>query len=82
MATKKSELARAARGEGPLGRAAADEPVFVLRARDALAPDLVELWAARAHLVGSPDEKVTEANHLAQAMREWAASAGGHKVPD
>jgi hypothetical protein len=48
-----------------------DEPMFVLLARDPLAPMLVELWASlRAHLAGNPS-KVDEARACAVAMRRW-----------
>ena len=48
-----------------------DEPMFVLLARDPLAPALVELWATlREHYAGNPS-KVAEARECAKAMREW-----------
>lgn len=48
-----------------------DEPLFVLLARDPLAPVLVELWATlRAQLAGNPS-KVDEARACADAMRRW-----------
>lgn len=48
-----------------------DEPMFVLLARDPLAPILVELWASlRAHAAGNPS-KVEEARQCAQDMRNW-----------
>jgi hypothetical protein len=51
--------------------AAPDEPMFVLLARDPLAPILVELWASlRAHAAGNPS-KVAEARECAAAMREY-----------
>ena len=51
--------------------AAPDEPMFVLLARDPLAPILVELWASlRQHAVGNPS-KVAEARDCAKAMRDW-----------
>lgn len=50
-----------------------DEPMFVLLARDPLAPILVELWASlRAHAAGNPS-KVAEARNCAQSMRDWKA---------
>lgn len=52
--------------------AAPDEPMFVLLARDPLAPILVEQWAAlREHFAGNPS-KVAEARSCAQDMRDWA----------
>lgn len=58
--------------------AAPDEPMFVLLARDPMAPILVRLWAdLRAHNAGNPS-KVAEARTCATAMEEWrrAADAG------
>lgn len=48
-----------------------DEPMFILLARDPLAPILVELWASlRAHAAGNPS-KVSEARNCAATMRDW-----------
>lgn len=78
MALAQIERERAARGEGCLGKAAPDEPVFILRAQDALAADLVELWAIRARSAGCPVDKVREANDLVEEMRKWHT----RKYPD
>jgi hypothetical protein len=49
-----------------------DEPMFILLARDPLAPILVEAWASlREHAVGNPS-KVAEARECAKTMRTWA----------
>jgi hypothetical protein len=54
--------------------AAPDEPMFVLLARDPMAPILVELWASlREHAAGNPS-KVAEARECAQNMRAWLRS--------
>lgn len=51
--------------------AAPDEPMFILLARDPLAPILVEQWAAlREHSAGNPS-KVAEARQCAAAMRAY-----------
>lgn len=71
MATKKETLEAALRGEGCLGKAADDEPVFILRAQDIHAPDLVEKWAIWASVGDCPNDKVNEANAIAEAMRAW-----------
>lgn len=55
-----------------------DEPFFVLRAQDASAADLVELWAIRARASGCPQDKVIEAQDTAEEMRRWPV----HKNPD
>jgi len=49
----------------------ADEPVFILRAQDALAADLVEKWAIHARSVGCNHDKVLEAHAIAEEMRSW-----------
>ena len=75
----KEEREAAARGEGCLGKAADDEPVFVLRAKDRLAPMIVEIWAEMAALLDSP--KADDANRLAGMMRTWQVN-NGSKTPD
>ena len=71
MGLAKIERELAAAGKGCLGKAADDEPVFILRAQDMLAADLVDKWANEANALGCPWDKVHEAKELAQAMREW-----------
>lgn len=52
--------------------AADDEPMFVLLARDPLAPDLVVLWAERRAKSNKSDvEKINEARRCADAMLRW-----------
>lgn len=84
MATKKEELEKAARGEGCLGRAADDEPIFILRAQDKLAPALIEEWAERLYAAApfnTATEKIDEARALATKMRMWQV-INHSKVPD
>lgn len=77
LLTKKEVLEAALRGEGTLGRAADDEPVFVLRAQDNLSDELVETWAIRANAlipaIGPEDRfhKIQEARDVAYAMLHW-----------
>lgn len=53
-----------------------DEPMFVLLARDPMAPILVELWASlRAQAAGNPS-KVAEARQCAENMRKWKHEHG------
>ena len=65
------------RGEGPLAKAADDEPVFLLRAQDNLSDQLVDTWAIQASvMVPAVDgrdlaKKVSEARAIAEAMRAW-----------
>lgn len=52
-----------------------DEPMFVLLARDPLAPILVRLWAdLRQHNAGNPS-KVREARECAASMESWRNAA-------
>jgi hypothetical protein len=78
MALAGEERQRALRGEGCLGKAHEFEPVFVLRAQDSLAADLVEKWAIHARAAGTPNDKVNEAFALAEEMRRWPV----RKIPD
>lgn len=79
IATAKDEIARALVGDGCLGKAADDEPVFVLRAQDILAADLVEHWALLAsERLGPGHAKVVHGLAMAKAMREWPT----RKYPD
>jgi hypothetical protein len=56
-----------------------NEPIFVLRAKDVLAPMVVRYWAELAAKMQVPTPKVLEAFHCAEAMQAW----GGNKhVPD
>jgi len=48
-----------------------EEPVFILRAQDALAADLVEKWAIWARAASAPVDKVNEAFSIAEEMRKW-----------
>lgn len=53
-------------------KAKPDEPLFVLMARDPLAPILVDLWAQLAvSRAVNGAEKSVEAIACANAMREW-----------
>lgn len=74
----KDERAAAARGQGCLGKASDDEPVFILRAQDRIADAVVSMWAVLADANGCSADKVAEARALAKAMREWP----NRKYPD
>ncbi len=59
-----------------------DEPVFVLRAMDALAPAVLHLWA-RSLWEHSGDQPLVDRVHKwADEMEDYARSHGGSKVPD
>ena len=55
-----------------------DEPIFVLRAQDLLAPAIVKIWAEIAQLHGLSYERWGEAIVLAEQMEEWPT----RKYPD
>jgi hypothetical protein len=75
---KRETLEAALRGEGCLGKAADDEPVFVLRAQDCLSDEIVEKWALRARAMGVNTNKVNGAMADAEEMRGWHT----RKIPD
>jgi hypothetical protein len=55
-------------------KAAKDEPMFTLLARDPIAPILVDLWAQLAVVAGQDEEKVNEAFRCALEMRRYRAA--------
>jgi hypothetical protein len=57
-------------------KVAPDEPIFVLRAQDKLAPAMVSLWCELAALSGCGQAKVDDARRLAESMREWQRKTG------
>lgn len=59
--------------KGCFAHAAPDEPLFVLRANDEMAPLVVELWCVLSKDAGLHRSKLAEAYSLAQQMREWKA---------
>jgi hypothetical protein len=77
MATKAETLAQAARGEGCLGKAADDEPVFVLRAKDPAAVLAVRIWCSIALALGAHEpEKIADAEVEASRMQCWRDAQG------
>ncbi len=67
------------RGEGPLAKAADEEPVFLLRAQDCHAADLVERWCIWVSTSSEINQhKLNEARLIADFMRRWPI----HKNPD
>lgn len=72
----------ALKGTDPiLAKIGDDEPVFVLRAKDALAPGIVRAWVEAAMDAGVSLEKVAEARNLAHLMERWQETHGS-KTPD
>ena len=61
-----------------------DEPVFVLRAKDILAPGCVQSWAAICLLATNSEStrhKGAKAMTLADEMRDWQRR-NSSKIPD
>lgn len=66
-----------------LSKTAIDEPVFVLRAQDKLAPDLIDSWARRIEAIRGRSKKTIEALELAQDMKDWQRTHPDKvKIPD
>jgi hypothetical protein len=69
MALKRDEIADP---NSCLNRAADDEPIFILRAKDQLTPKLVRDWAAKAAIEGHHEiEKIEAAWKFADRMDAW-----------
>ena len=79
MATKAEVLEALQNDCGCLGRAALDEPVFILRAQDMLAPRVVVWWAHLADQAGYSDDKVRGALAVAKEMAVWRAIQEPHR---
>ena len=83
---KSAELA----GPSCLTRATDDEPLFVLRANDELAPDVVRKWAADyyaqkkmaagrgGYLTDAQHRKYSEALNIAWEMERWKEVRDAH----
>lgn len=61
-----------------LNKAAADEPLFVLRAQDLIAPAVVRYWADLLQGLGGNPIKAGAARALASEMTGWPY----RKLPD
>lgn len=64
-----------------LERVAVDEPIFILRSKDRLAPMLVRLWADLAKSQLGVCDKVIEAYCIANDMSDWQQKHNS-KFPD
>ncbi len=67
--------------QDPAGLIPDDEPVFLLRAQDKLAPGIVAKWASDARAAGASEEIVGAAFRHARAMQIWQ-NEHGMKIPD
>ena len=61
-----------------LNKAEGDEPVFVLRAKDPLAPMIVRMWAELAYQLNAHEsKKIQDAYGEARDMVQWRAKMYG-----
>lgn len=82
MGLAKAEREMAARGEGCLGKAKDDEPVFILRAQDKAMPAALHVWIDLvACYTGQDNPKVVEARAFLDSVYKWQAE-NPTKYPD
>lgn len=67
--------------QDPAGLIPDDEPVFLIRAKDACAPSTVLHWAAQASLRQADPAIIEAATNQAHLMTLWQIQNGA-KVPD
>jgi hypothetical protein len=67
--------------QDPAGKIPAEEPVFLLRAQDKFAPDVVAYWASLALREGTCPEMAQMAMQHSRKMKDWQA-VHGRKSPD
>lgn len=79
--TRRNVIDALAEGQGVLGKAHDNEPVFILRARDPSARTVVQYWISRAKMLGTDPAKLAEAKAIEDAIEEWNARYGS-RVPD
>jgi hypothetical protein len=73
MSTKRKNLENS---NSCLNKAAPDEPIFVLRAKDPVASMVVRIWASLSESMKTqPREKCGRAWQVAVAMEQWRADA-------
>ena len=62
--------------QDPAGLIGEDEPVFLLRAKDKTAPNIVRKWAMEQVNQGSEDPCIEVALKWADVMEEWKKKNG------
>lgn len=67
--------------QDPSGKIAEDEPVFLLRGKDKLAPATLEFWAAALEAAGGDYRLCVLAREQAARMRDWQ-EFNESKLPD
>jgi hypothetical protein len=82
MGLAKQEREMTARGEGPLGKARDDEPVFILRAQDRTMGPTLHVWIdANESFLGTDHPKIIEAKALLDKVGYWQGTHGS-RYPD
>lgn len=78
MAIKSYELEH-----GTFAKAHDDEPLFILRAQDVLAPAIARLWVEHAKVSGVPMDKIREAEANIASMERYKGpkKLPGHPMP-
>ena len=69
------------RFQDPAGLIPEDEPVFLLRGQDIVAPVVVVVWADLAEAEGANQTIIGHAREHAELMRTWQKEHGS-KIPD
>lgn len=67
--------------QDPAGLIPEDEPVFLLRGQDPIAPQLLLEWCDRAKALGVSPHMINVVEEQAMDMADWQAKHGNH-VPD
>lgn len=67
--------------QDPENKIPKDEPVFLIRAQDVTAPDVVRYWAMQAKYKGAKESIVLAARTQADHMVEWQREHN-MKIPD
>lgn len=67
--------------QDPSNKIPADEPVFLLRAQDVVAPETILFWAYKARQVGASPQIVEAAMNQWAEMKKWQKEHPP-KVPD
>jgi hypothetical protein len=75
------ELAEADERFACLRNLQADEPIFILKAKDQLASHIVQIWAMAARQLSVPMDKCNHALKVVEDMIQWGKKYGT-KVPD
>lgn len=62
--------------QDPAGLIPEDEPVFLIRAQDMIAPFIVQLWAVKNKMSGGDPELTKLALEHAEKMEQWQKEHG------